>query len=329
MALVLVCGDLNVDLMARLAAPLAPGGDNLLPEFEQHLGGVGANVAISLARGGVDARLLACVGRDAFGEFALQQLRQERLDSSFVQRTGRGLTGLWIIPVNPDGQRTLIGSRGANDHFAFNDDDAVCLGGATWVHLVGQTLLSPATATATKTLVAEAGKRGLRISLDVGLAPAQQQASLVLQVAAGAGVLFVGYDEAVALTGLCEQHELLTALTQLRAPETVLKLGARGSMIREAGAWREVPPITVRAVDTTGAGDAFAAGYIRGRLSGLSVPASALLASAAGAAASSVLGAGERMPDSETALRLLRAAELPSEWHAARDEISAGESERI
>ncbi|MGH9814969.1 MAG: PfkB family carbohydrate kinase, partial [Candidatus Acidiferrales bacterium] len=63
-----VVGDINVDVMARLSAALEPGGDNIAPQpIELQLGGVAANVAVTLAKWGVAARLAGCVGRDAFG----------------------------------------------------------------------------------------------------------------------------------------------------------------------------------------------------------------------------------------------------------------------
>lgn len=321
MPCVLVCGDINVDVTAKLAAPLQSGVDSLVPQMEQHLGGVGANVGIALARGGVHARLLGCAGGDAFGDFALERLRHPNLDTTYVQRASAAVNGMWLIAVNPDGQRTMIGSRGANQLLHFRSADAACLEGVDWVHAVGQTFLSPVEAESSRELLAEVRRRRIPVSFDVGNAPARQLGPVLLAIANDVDVLFISYDEAMAVTGMRERSTVLAALENLNARDVVLKLGERGCMIRDASAWREVPALRVSAMDTTGAGDAFAAAYIRARLRGFSPAARALLANAAGAAASCVIGAGENMPAAEAALKLLGAVDLLDEWQAVRDEI--------
>ncbi len=67
----LVFGDINVDILARIENFAGLGGDYLAPELAQHCGGVGADAALALAKWGVPVRLLGCVGRDWLGEFAL------------------------------------------------------------------------------------------------------------------------------------------------------------------------------------------------------------------------------------------------------------------
>src|SRR2546425_11791193 len=75
---VLVVGDINVDILARIEAFPAAGEDCLVPELELHCGGVGANTAMALAHWGVPVRLCGTTGRDSFGELALGFLRRER-----------------------------------------------------------------------------------------------------------------------------------------------------------------------------------------------------------------------------------------------------------
>jgi len=94
----LVFGDINVDLLARFDAEPGWGLDNLVSELVQQCGGVGANVAVALARWGVPARLLGCTGRDAFGDFALHFLESKGVETTFIQRTDRTPTGVIFIP---------------------------------------------------------------------------------------------------------------------------------------------------------------------------------------------------------------------------------------
>jgi ribokinase len=318
---VLVFGDINVDVLARLGRELRLGDDNLVPELQHHCGGVGANAAIAFARWGLPVRLLACVGRDWFGEFALRCLQREKVDVSFVQQSERALTGLIFIPIGADGQRTIIGSRGANEEIQHREDLCSCLDGVEALFLVGYDFLSPAGRRIAELLLAEATKRGLRIALDVGVAPSQQIPRAILEVTRKVALLFVSLGEAMALTGKSAKDEVLAALEECGAGEIIVKLGADGCLLREPRGWCAVPPFAVSAVDTTGAGDAFAAAYLRARLRGWPAKDAALLANAAGAAATAVLGAGENIPGPETMLQLLNGQMLSGEMEQVRQRV--------
>jgi ribokinase len=314
----LVFGDINVDILARVDGFTGLGGDYLVPELEQHCGGVGANTALALVKWGVPVRLLGCVGRDWLGEFALQFLTGAGIDVSFVQQTERAMTGLMFIPISAGGERTMFGSRGANAVFREPDANQSCLEGVEGLHLVGYNFLSPGVAEGCARLIAEARGRGVWISLDVGMAPSRQIPQVILDAARRVDVLFVGLEEAAALTGKADRAEILGALEKCGAGEIVVKLGEKGCLFRENNKWLEVPPISVAAVDTTGAGDAFAAAFLRARLRRWPAAEAALVANAAGAAAAAVLGAGEGMPGPKAALDLLAGSRLPNSWEPAR-----------
>lgn len=321
MAGVLVFGDINLDLLARLDAEPGWDLDNLVPELLQQCGGVGANVAVALARWGAKARLVGCVGRDAFGDLALRYLEASGVDTALVQRTHRATTGLIFIPIHPGGQRTIFGSRGANA--LVERPGEKCLEGMEAVHLVGYDFLSPSGADAAWSLLDEARRRGARVALDVGMEPSRRIGSILMQAARKVDILFVGLQEAMALTGRKDKDAALAAIAECGAREIVVKLGENGAAVREGATWREVPAFAVNAVDTTGSGDAFAAAYLRARLHDWSPAEAALLANAAGAAAAIVLGAAESMPSPEAILRVLSTARFNAEWEPVREQVYA------
>ena len=314
---VVVLGDINIDILARIERLPEPGEDCLAPELELHCGGVGGNTAVALARWGLPVRLLGCIGRDAFGDLALGFLRGEQIDLSWVQRTDRAMTGVMFIAVSADGQRTIFGSRGANTE-APPVGDADCLEGAQAVHLVGYNFLSGPVAEVAEHVLKEARRRHRQVSLDVGMAPSRQIPQKILQVAGKVDILFVGLSEAAALTGKSDKSGAFEALRACGVREAALKLGERGCLFQEDDALREAPSFSVEATDTTGAGDAFAAAFLWARLRGWSKAEGALLANAAGAAAACVVGAGEAMPAPQQVLRVLRAARLDAEWDPVR-----------
>lgn len=299
---VLVFGDINVDLLARLPAPLAAGTDNLFPAFEMQLGGVGANAAVALRKLGVDARVMSCIGRDWLGDFALHALASQGVDVSCVTRVD-GVTGLVVIPIDPGGQRTILGSRGANAQ-APQGSIAASLSGVDAVHVVGYVLLSKATRVIARDLITQARCAGVLVSFDAGPAPSRQAREEILTLAPELDALFVALDEAEALTGR-RGAEATEAIAKCGAREVVLKRGEAGCQFLQSGRWWMVPPLAVDVVDTTGAGDAFAAGFLSAKLRGWSTTDAALLANAMGAAAATILGAGVAMPGLEDSIRVL------------------------
>ncbi len=111
---ILVLGDVNVDIIARVKSFPEPGEECLARRLELHCGGVGANYAFALRQWNISPRLVACIGQDDFAALLLRTLANYGVDVSSVQRTSATVTGLLYINVTPNGQRTFFGSRGAN-----------------------------------------------------------------------------------------------------------------------------------------------------------------------------------------------------------------------
>lgn len=320
---VVVLGDINVDVLALLDRPPTLGGDCLSQKLELHCGGVGANTALALAKWGTSVRLVGSTGRDWFGNYVLDVLRSWGVDVSFVQRVERALTGLILVAVSPDGQRTMFGSRAANAEWENSLETALCLRSAHALHLVGYSFLTPAVAEVAQGLLREAHRLKIPVSLDVGMAASRRIPSTILHAASRLGILFATLDEATALTGQADSRDAFEALEKSGVPEVVVKLGDAGCLVRDEGQLRQAPAFAVRATDTTGAGDAFTAAFLRARLRDWPKAEAALLANAAGAAAAAVVGAGEQLPGPENILPLLNASRLSSEWERVRKSVLA------
>lgn len=315
---IVVLGDITVDIFAPIEALPKSGDDCLSPRLELHCGGVAANAALALAKWGVPVRLLGCTGRDCFARIALDSLRRAGIDVSAVQQTDRALTGLMFIVVGPSGERTIFGSRGANAVLHATAAHAGYLNDAGAAHLVGYNYLTASVAEAADHLVERARRRGVQVSLDVGMEPSRKVGQKVLQVACKVDILFVSQAEATALTGKRDEQRALAALRACGAREVVLKLGEKGCLVLQGTVVHRVPSFAVRVADTTGAGDAFAAAFLRARLSGWPPMEAALVANAAGAAAASVMGAGERVPSPGQVERLVRVGRLAKQWEPLR-----------
>ena len=289
--LVLVVGDANADLSAPLERFPLEGDDVPLASLSWGSGGAGTNVATGLARLGGAARLLARVGRDPAAEVALAAARAAGVDLAAVQRDPIQATGLCLAALSPGGERTFFSFRGANSALARPDGDP--LRGARWLHVCGHALLSGAQRETTRELVDEASRRDLPISLDLCLPLLRADPEAALGLASRMRVVFASDAELAALAG--SPDAALAALERRGAALAAAKLGARGS--RLAGAVRRaIPAFPAQARDTTGCGDAYAAGFILASLRGAPPERAARLGSAVGALTATRRGAADALP---------------------------------
>jgi ribokinase len=262
---VVVVGDLMVDVVARMSGPLAVGSDTA-SEVSSRPGGAGANVAAWLAVCGVPVTLVARAGDDDGGRGAVAKLHRHGVDVSAVALDPDRTTGTCVVLVAPDGERTMLPDAGANA--ALSVDDVPAFETGAHLHLAGYTLMrdGPPREAALEAL-RRARAAGMTISLDPSSAAPLRAfgAERFLDLAGPVDLLLPNRDEAAVLGPL-------TA----RAREVVVTLGREGAVWTD-GAQEVASPAaaTGRVADTTGAGDAFTAGFLAAWLDG-AVPGDAL-----------------------------------------------------
>lgn len=244
-AAVLVVGSANVDLVVPAdrrpgAGETVLGGDTAVSP-----GGKGANTAVAAGRLGADVALLGAVGDDAYGGILLDSLRDAGVRTGLVRETGRP-TGIAYITVTPDGENSILVSPGANSALVPADLDGVVDG--VRVVVASMEIPLPVVERAIEA-AAEAGATTL-----LNLSPVAEVPDATL---AALDVLLVNEHEAAWLLGGADLGDP-GALLGLGPKAAVVTLGARGALVVTADGAREVPSPKVEAVDTTGAGDAFA-----------------------------------------------------------------------
>ncbi len=320
---IVVLGDINVDIMGRVKSWPRPGEDCLAQKLEIRCGGVGANCAFGLAGWGVAAQLVGCVGQDTFGDYVLKALRESGVELRHVQRTSAAITGIFYINVTPDGERTFFGGRGANALLRLPSPSAVFGRGAAPVHIAGHSFLDRGPAQAVSQLIKAIHARGGWVSLDVGMEPSKAIPQKILQIIRGVDILLVSLDEAAALTGTGDPRRAFAILRKAGAREVVLKIGRRGCIVSAGSRPMLIPSFSVRVVDSTGAGDAFVAAFLQARLRGWPTIEASIAANAAGAVATTVVGAGQNLPGQHEVAALLRAHRLRGKWDEARKRVLA------
>src|SRR5215468_8346038 len=320
---IIVLGDINVDILGTVEHCPQPGDDCLASHLEMHLGGVAANCAIAFSRWALQTRLVGCVGQDEFGTFLKRMLREHGPSLQWVQTTSAAMTGILYISVTPDGQRTFFGSRGANMLVRKPPRPHVLFHRAAALHLPGYNFLNPITEATARYLHKSLRDRGALLSLDVGPEPSRVIPRKILQLASQVDIFFANRAEALSLTQERDPRNAMRSILNAGAKNVVLKLGKDGCLIFHEGAIEEVPPFPVNAVDSTGAGDAFVAAFLQARLRGWTQREAALVASAAGAAAAKIVGAGENLPHLREIIRVLENSLGDSEWDAIRKSVLA------
>jgi sugar/nucleoside kinase (ribokinase family) len=285
-----VLGDVMVDAVCRLDGPIALGSD-APARIEFGYGGSAANVAAwaAVAPGATAAPVLVGrIGADERGRAAEAELRAVGVETRLAQDPERP-TGTCVVLVGPDGERSMVPDPGANDRLAEGDlPDEALLEGAQ-LHLTGYSLVRDGSRAAARSAIARARERGLGVSVDPSSAALLSPA--FLDELGGVGLLLPNAEEAAVLSGEEEAKRAASALAR-RVPEVVVTLGDGGALWTDG---RELLRVDAEpapaAVDTTGAGDAFAAGFLVSRLSGAAPEAALEAGCRLAAAAVRTLGA--------------------------------------
>lgn len=245
-------GDLVEDVVVRVDDPV-----NVATDTDAHItrrrGGSAANVAAAAARSGHRARFIGQVGDDPIGAALIDDLAADGVDTSFVRRGGR--TGTIAVLVDTTGERTMLTDRGACTDL--DPPEPMWLEGVATLHVPMYSLVGEPLATTATTTIGWARDRDIDVSIDVS--------SVALIEAGGAAVVLASLrrlDPAVVFANADEARALGITGAIARAV-TVVKRGAASAEVFVADERYEVPATPVAAVgDTTGAGDAFAAGFL-------------------------------------------------------------------
>lgn len=285
---VMVIGDLMVDVVASHRDPVAVGTDT---PARIRLGGGGsaANTAAWLAALGDVPRLLAAVGDDDLGRRAVEDLAAAGV--RFIGPVlGDAATGTCIVLVGPDAERTMLPDRGANDRLPVAAIIESLDPLPAWVHLSGYTLLGEGSRNAGKAVLSAALAAGCTVSVDAASAAPLKAvgASAFLDWIEGASVVFANDDEIEALGGV--------AAVLAKVGSVAVKHGSAGATWTDGVESAVAEGLPVDVVDSTGAGDAFAAGWIAARRRGDEVEGALNGAVAAGATAVSRAGARPELP---------------------------------
>jgi 2-dehydro-3-deoxygluconokinase len=266
------------------------------------MGGAESNVAIGLARLGVPTAWVGRVGADSLGERIAEIIRAEGVLTLAIVN-GSAPTGLMLKERTPAGSKvSYYRAHSAGSTLSAADIPGGLIEHAAVLHITGITPgLSDSAAAAVSSAIEVASAAGVAVSFDVnhraGVWGARDAAAVYRQLASRSTIVFAGHDEAVLVLGRDgTPAELAAGIAALGPREVVIKLGSHGAFVWHGGTHTERAAVSVKVIDTVGAGDAFVASYLAGIVAGLPIADRLRDATIAGALACTVPGDWEGLP---------------------------------
>lgn len=316
-AALLVVGELCVDLIVLLgdAAEVRFGQhEQLVPSTTLTMGSSSAITACGAARLGVPTSIVGVRGDDVFGGFVDAELRRLGVDTADVRVDSSQPTGSSTHLSRSDGDRAILTAMGSIGAVRGADAPDALL--ARFAHLhVGSYFLQESLWSGAPDLFRRARALGLTTSLDGNFDPAETWRSGVHEVLAHVETFFCNEQEATGITGIADERGAVDALLALMPAGAVVvfKRGADGAAVHDAHGLHlaaRPPDATGALVDTVGAGDSLAAGYLAARLGGGSHAEALALGVACGTASTRGAGGTGAQADLTSARALAAAVEV-------------------
>jgi sugar/nucleoside kinase (ribokinase family) len=262
--IVIAMGVHVLDTLVRPVTEIPEGqGGALVEEIRITAAGSAGGTAVTLAKLGADTRSAGAIGEDAVGEMLVSQLQSFGVDTSMLVRKPGVQTSASVLPIRPDGSRPAFHVVGANGTFGPGDVDWDVLSNAGFLHMGGPEFMG---GEAAAEILSFARERGVVTSADI-LAPGDQAG----QIADWVGPAFAHLDyllpndeQVLGLTGASDLEAGARDLVAKGVGCVVATCGSEGALIVDADGTERVPAFEIDVVDTTGCGDAFSAGFIRG-----------------------------------------------------------------
>ncbi len=276
----LVAGDANVDLLVEGVIDLQPGTEKLASDLNLVLGGSSAITAFNLSSLGASVTFAGVIGTDLFGRFVEEKLAGGGVDLRGLRRVPDIKSGVTIWH-SYGGERAGVTYAGTIALLELKDLPDELLQSARHLHL-GHYFLQTHIHADAPALFARAKYLGLTTSVDCNYDPSERWDSNLPEVLKHADLFFPNEDEALHITGEPTPEAAAHALARL-AKTVVVKRGAKGALVVSSATEFEVHAVPAIAIDTTGAGDSFNAGFLAAFLKGADLRDCAAAGALAGA----------------------------------------------
>jgi sugar/nucleoside kinase (ribokinase family) len=306
---VICLGILVADVIAR-TVDCYPGRGELALVDEMHpsVGGCAANTGIGLQKLGVSTGVIGKVGRDGFGDFVRACLQQGGVDARGVSTDDRANTSATMAMVASDGERSFIHHTGANAAFLEEDIDWSLLDGCKLLHIAGHFLMPSFDGEPCARVLKKAREMGITTALDTAWDATGRWGETLHATLPYIDYFVPSLSEAqrcVPSDKADTPRDVAQYFLDQGVGVVALKMGEQGSYLRTPENEYSIAPFHVQAVDATGAGDAFAAGFLAGVMHGFDLPRCAELGNAVGACSVMQVGTVAGVRSLEETLRFI------------------------
>ncbi len=289
-----VIGDANIDLVVVGCSEVpSPGQEVYVDKMMMHVGGGAALFAISLAKLGVQVAFNGVLGNDSHGQYIRQRFAEYGIDTRMIGTSDTEQTGI-SIAFNPDSDRSFITYAGTNAELRVEGLNLSEIAQGRHVHVTGYK--GKRNHEQYVALAKGLKEKGLTLSCDVGWDESGEWDKSVFELMSFFDVFLMNETEALHYTRMDNVEESIKLMGSF-ARNIVVKLGGEGAISMKEGILTRLPAYNVEAVDTTGAGDSFNAGYLYGFLQGLDAVDCLRYGNACGAMSVSAFGGSTGTPD--------------------------------
>jgi ribokinase len=245
-------GTCNIDFLMKVPRFSRADDEVDVDHLKIFLGGSATNFALNISRMGVNVGIIARVGDDEYGQFASTKFLEEGVNIDRLMKIS-DTTGMAFIAVDEEGERSIYTVMGANAQFKLEESDVEYIKNSQILHLTGMYL----------EVVEEASKHANYLSLNPGTSLASYGMDCLSKILKRTNILFLNRKEVSLLTG--EKYNTgARKLVEFGVSQVVVTCGRHGACLCTPDGIIHSPTSPINSLDTTGAGDAFAAGFIAG-----------------------------------------------------------------
>ena len=243
-------GTCNIDFILKVPRFSMADDEVDVENMTVSLGGSASNFAVGVSRMNVKVGIIARVGCDQFGDFVTDKFKEEGVQTQRLLKIYQS-TGMAFIAVDKKGERSIYASMGSNAQFKLEKDDKKYIKSSSILHITGMY----------QEVVEKASKYAKFLSLNPGTVLSSYGIDSLYKIIKRANIIFLNEKEVFLLTGE-DLEKGARILLEMGVPMVVVTCGKRGANLYSSEGVMHSSPPKVKSLDTTGAGDAFAAGFI-------------------------------------------------------------------
>lgn len=287
-------GIIVADVIAKTVNSLPQEGKlDLIEQLELHLGGCASNTAVDLEKIGIKTAIIGKVGNDGFGKFVIDEMKRNGVNVNGVVKSNKHGTSASVVSINSNGERSFLHHLGANAEFSIDDIDFSIIGNSKILFIAGSLLMPSFDGEPAAKILSKAKDADIVTIMDTAWDSTGKWMQKIKPCLPYLDYFIPSLEEAVMLSGKNHPEEIADTFISEGVKTAVIKMGSNGCYIKNyLNEQYFIEAIkNIKVVDTTGAGDAFVAGFITGLAKGWDLKTCGSFANAVGACCVMSIGA--------------------------------------